>query len=549
MKKGDIISIKIEGINERGKSYGIIDNNRVFVNINAAKDQIVEGRLNKTRKKRYELNDCKIIDYANRKNQIYQELERQCGGCNFQYYTYEEQLYLKKENIKRLLDQCIKYEYEFQEPIQSVEKQGYRNKMEFSFGNEYLDGPTILGLHKQNSFHDIVNVSGCKLMDANFDMIYNKVDEISKKFGLNFYHRLKHVGYLRNLVIRKGKNDILVNLVTTSDIDKKIEKDYLEELKKELLILPLKYGYKITGILHTLNDGLQDMVVSEKENILYGKRDICEEVFDLKFEISPYSFFQTNKKTVEKLYSKVIEYIGQKKDRVVFDLFSGTGTIGQIVSKNCKKVIGIEIVEEAVEKAKANCVLNNIQNCEFIAGDVFSRLENLESPDLLILDPPRGGVGEKTVKKIVEFYPTDEIIYVSCNPRTLCTDLKQFQEYGYTVKKACIVDMFPFTNHVETVALLSKLDSKKYISVELPLDDMDLTRAESKVTYKQIQNYVFEKFGFKISTLYIAQVKRKWGLDVREHYNMSKNEKQKIPKSPIEKEEAILDALRHFKMK
>lgn len=548
MKKGDIISIKIEGINERGKSYGIIDNNRVFININAAKDQIVEGRLNKTRKKRYELNDCKIIDYANRKNQIYQELERQCGGCNFQYYTYEEQLYLKKENIKRLLDQCIKYEYEFQEPIQSVEKQGYRNKMEFSFGNEYLDGPTILGLHKQNSFHDIVNVSGCKLMDANFDMIYNKVDEISKKFGLNFYHRLKHVGYLRNLVIRKGKNDILVNLVTTSDIDKKIEKDYLEELKKELLNLPLKDGYKITGILHTLNDGLQDMVVSEKENILYGKRDICEEVFDLKFEISPYSFFQTNKKTVEKLYSKVIEYIGQKKDRVVFDLFSGTGTIGQIVSKNCKKVIGIEIVEEAVEKAKANCVLNNIQNCEFIAGDVFSRLENLESPDLLILDPPRGGVGEKTVKKIVEFYPTDEIIYVSCNPRTLCTDLKQFQEYGYTVKKACIVDMFPFTNYVETVALLSKLDSKKYISVELPLDDMDLTRAESKVTYKQIQNYVFEKFGFKISTLYIAQVKKKWGLDVRKHYNMSKNEKQKIPKSPIEKEEAILDALRHFKM-
>lgn len=457
MKKGDIISIKIEGINERGKSYGIIDNNRVFVNINAAKDQIVEGRLNKTRKKRYELNDCKIIDYANRKNQIYQELERQCGGCNFQYYTYEEQLYLKKENIKRLLDQCIKYEYEFQEPIQSVEKQGYRNKMEFSFGNEYLDGPTILGLHKQNSFHDIVNVSGCKLMDANFNMIYNKVDEISKKFGLNFYHRLKHVGYLRNLVIRKGKNDILVNLVTTSDIDKKIEKDYLKELKKELLNLPLKDGYKITGILHTLNDGLQDMVVSEKENILYGKRDICEEVFDLKFEISPYSFFQTNKKTVEKLYSKVIEYIGQKKDRVVFDLFSGTGTIGQIVSKNCKKVIGIEIVEEAVEKAKANCVLNNIQNCEFIAGDVFSRLENLENPDLLILDPPRGGVGEKTVKKIVEFYPTDEIIYVSCNPRTLCTDLKQFQEYGYTVKKTCIVDMFPFTNHVETVVLMSKV--------------------------------------------------------------------------------------------
>jgi len=548
MKKGDIISIKIEGINERGKSYGIIDNNRVFVNINAAKDQIVEGRLNKTRKKRYELNDCKIIDYANRKNQIYQELERQCGGCNFQYYTYEEQLYLKKENIKRLLDQCIKYEYEFQEPIQSVEKQGYRNKMEFSFGNEYLDGPTILGLHKQNSFHDIVNVSGCKLMDANFNMIYNKVDEISKKFGLNFYHRLKHVGYLRNLVIRKGKNDILVNLVTTSDIDKKIEKDYLEEMKKELLNLPLKDGYKITGILHTLNDGLQDMVVSEKENILYGKRDICEEVFDLKFEISPYSFFQTNKKTVEKLYSKVIEYIGQKKDRVVFDLFSGTGTIGQIVSKNCKKVIGIEIVEEAVEKAKANCVLNNIQNCEFIAGDVFSRLENLENPDLLILDPPRGGVGEKTVKKIVEFYPTDEIIYVSCNPRTLCTDLKQFQEYGYTVKKTCIVDMFPFTNHVETVALLSKLNTKYHLDIEIGEDELLEIDFSKDATYGEIKKFVLDKYGLKVSSLYIAQVKRKHGIIERENYNISKKENQRVLNCPEDKEKAIENALEYFGM-
>lgn len=463
MKKGESVRIKIVGINERGKSYGLLEDNKVYININAAKDQIVEGILTKTRKKKYELNHCKILDYAGRTNQIYSELERQCGGCNYQYYTYEEQLKLKCENIKKLLDQVIKKEYEFQEPIQSVEKQGYRNKMEFSFGNEYLDGPTILGLHKQNSFHDIVNVSGCKLMDANFNMIYNKVDEISKKFNLNFYHRLKHEGYLRNLVIRKGKNDILVNLVTTSQIDKEIEEKYLENLKDELLSLKFIQNYTITGILHTLNDGLQDMVVSEKENILYGKRDICEELFDLKFEISPYSFFQTNKKTIEKLYSKVIEYIGNKKDRVVFDLFSGTGTIGQIVSKKCKKVIGIEIVEEAVKKAKANCLLNNIQNCEFIAGDVFSKLENLEKPDLLILDPPRNGVGEKVVKKIAEFYSTNEIIYVSCNPRTLCTDLKQFQEYGYEVKKVCIVDMFPFTNHCEVVVLISKKQEFEFI--------------------------------------------------------------------------------------
>lgn len=455
MKKGEIIRIKIDDINERGKSYGILDENRIYVNINAAKGQIVEGKLTKTRHKRYELTNCKILDYAGRINQIYNELERQCGGCNFQYYTYKEQLELKARNLKRNLDSCIKNEYIFEVPIESVEKIGYRNKMEFSFGNEYLDGPTILGLHKQNSFHDIVDVSNCKLMDDNFNKIYMKINEITKLSSLDFYHRLKHVGYLRNVVLRKGNNGILVNIVTTSQIDENVESIYLNKIKEELLNLNL-YGFSITGILHTINDRLQDMVYSEKEKLIYGEQDLEEKILGLKFRISPYSFFQTNSKTVEKLYSKVLEYLGDRENIVAFDLFSGTGTIGQIISKKCSKVYGIEIVEEAVIKANENCKLNNIQNCKFIAGDVFEKIDGLENPDLLVLDPPRNGVGEKTINKLLDLYDTEKIVYVSCNPKTLVNDLKIFQNRGYDVKKVCMVDMFCYTNHVESVVLMTR---------------------------------------------------------------------------------------------
>ena len=466
MKKGEIVRIKIEDINERGKSYGFVNEDRVYVNINAAKDMVVEGKLTKTRHKRFELTNCQILDYAGRANQIYDELQRQCGGCNFQYYTYEEQLQLKARNLKRNLDSCIKNEYIFEEPIESVEKIGYRNKMEFSFGNEYLDGPTILGLHKQNSFHDIVDVSNCKLMDDNFNKIYIKINEITKLSGLDFYHRLKHTGYLRNVVLRKGCNDILVNIVTTSQIDKNVENIYLDKISEELLNLDL-FGFSITGILHTVNDRLQDMVYSEKETLIYGKKDLEEKILGLKFRISPYSFFQTNSKTVEKLYSKVLDYLGDEKDIVAFDLFSGTGTIGQIISKKCSKVYGIEIVEEAVIKANENCKLNGIENCKFIAGDVFEKIDGLENPNILVLDPPRNGVGEKTINKLLDLYQVEKIVYVSCNPKTLVSDLKIFQSRGYEIKKVCIVDMFPFTNHVETVALLSKLDVDKHIDIEI----------------------------------------------------------------------------------
>ena len=467
LKKGDLIQLKIVNLDTKGRAYGFFDENKIYVNINAAQNQVVEGIFVKRRRK-FELIHCKIVDFAGRKNAIYDDISRQNSGCNYQYYTYDEQLEIKVGHIKKELDRIIKYNYVFEEPVRSVKPDKYRNKMEFSFGNATKGGPIILGLHKQNSFHDIVEVDGLKLMDDNFNKIYIFCNEFCKKTGFDFYHRLDHIGFFRNLVIRKAEftKQILVNIVTTTQISQLEKEKFQKEFKEGLLALNLEDNFKITGILHTFNDNFSDMVISESETILYGERDLTEEIFGLKFKISPYSFFQTNSQTVEKLYGKVLEYLEKIENlkingATVFDLFSGTGTIGQIVSKKAKQVYGIELVPEAVEKADENAKLNNISNASFIAGDVFEKLDEFDNaginPNILILDPPRAGIGEKTITKLIK-YNTKNIIYVSCNPKTLVTDLIKFGEHGYKLIICSAVDMFPYTPHVEVVGLLEKTD-------------------------------------------------------------------------------------------
>lgn len=324
--------------------------------------------------------------------------------------------------------------------------------------------------------------------------------------------------------------------------------DILSEYLNGLLEIKLEDDYEITGVLHTINDNLSDTVQSDKEYILYGKRDIFECINGLKFNISPYSFFQINTKTAQLLYNKAIELIDCDNKEIAFDLFSGTGTIGQILANEYKKVYSIEIVREAVDKAIENAKLNNLDNIVYLCGDVFEKLKEIQDiPNVVVIDPPRPGIGKKTIERLIE-YNIDSYLYISCNPISLVEDIKVFQNMGYYVKKVRIVDMFPFTNHVETVALLSKLDVDKHIDVVNELDELDLTSAESKATYAQIKEYVWNKFELKVSTLYIAQIKKKCGIELREHYNKSKKEKQIIPQCTPEKEEAIMDALRHFKM-
>ncbi|RDU23736.1 23S rRNA (uracil(1939)-C(5))-methyltransferase RlmD [Anaerosacchariphilus polymeriproducens] len=386
----------------------------------------------------------------------------QCGGCTYQNLSYEEQLRLKENQVKELLDQVLMNDTGTQaylfEGIKGSPKQfAYRNKMEFSFGDEIKDGPLALGMHKRGSFHDIVTVSDCQIVDQDYRKILNCVLEFFKERNIDFYHKMQHIGYLRHLLVRRGEKtgEILVVLVTTTQ-----ETIDLSELVDTLLRLSL--NGEIVGILNTLNDSLADVVQSDKTNLLYGQDYFYEELLGLKFKISPFSFFQTNSSGAELLYETARDYVGNlsdsasEPDKVIFDLYSGTGTIAQILAPVARKVVGVEIVEEAVEAAKENAKLNGLHNCEFIAGDVLKVIDSIEDkPDFIVLDPPRDGIHPKALEKIIDF-GVDKMVYISCKPTSLVRDLEVLLSRGYWVEKAVAVDMFPGTVHVETVCLMER---------------------------------------------------------------------------------------------
>lgn len=479
-----------------------------------------------------------------------------CGGCMYQTMPYEEQMKMKEGQIRRIMDEAVDGEYLFEGVKASPKEFAYRNKMEFSFGDEYKDGPLSLGLHKKGSTYDVLTASDCKLVHEDMNKILVCVLEYFKERKVSYYKKMQHVGYLRHLLLRRGDTtgEILVNLVTTTQ-----EEYDLSELTEQLLQLPLEG--KIVGILHILNDSLSDVVKSDETRVLYGQDFFYEKLLGLQFKITPFSFFQPNTKGAEVLYETVREYIGDIRDLTVFDLFSGTGTISQVLAPVAKKVIGVEIVEEAVEAAKENAERNGLSNCEFIAGDVFQVLDEIEEkPDVIILDPPRDGIHPKALPKILD-YGVDRIVYISCKMTSLARDLEMIQQRGYTVEKMTAVDQFCETVHVETVVMLShkKPDSVINVKVEfgegegkVPLDNIAKRAAaykpKERVTYKMIKEYIEAKYGFKVHTAYIAEVKRDLGLPMYDAPNAVEELKQPRKHPTPEKVEAIKDALKHFEV-
>ena len=329
----------------------------------------------------------------------------------------------------------------------------YRNKMEFSFGDAYKDGPLTLGLHKKGSTYDILTTADCKIVHEDMTKILSCVLAYFQKIGAPYYHKMSHEGYLRHLLLRRAETtgEILVNLVTTS------QKEYdLTPLTDQIRSLSLKGT--IVGILHLINDSVADVVQSDETRILYGQDYFYETILGLRFKITPFSFFQTNSLGAEVLYSTARDYIGDTKDQTVFDLYSGTGTIAQILASVAKEVIGVEIVEEAVVAARENATRNGLSNCRFIAGDVLKVLDDIpEKPDFIVLDPPRDGIHPKALPKIIS-YGVNHMVYISCKPTSLARDLDVLIKSGYRVEKVTCVDMFCSTVHVETVCLLSRKD-------------------------------------------------------------------------------------------
>ena len=554
LKKGSVYEGKVEKVDFPNKAtVWVTDEDgqkKKAIVKNAIPGQTVRFCVNKKRKGHCEGRLMEVVEKSPLETNPACPHFGKCGGCTYQTVAYEEQLKIKSAQVEKLLSEVVSGELPFEGIIGSPVTEEYRNKMEFSFGDEYKDGPLALGLHKRNSMYDIVPVTECKIIDEDYRKILTCVQNYAIEKELPFQHKLSHEGYLRHLLVRKSvkTGQILVDIVTTTQI----EHDFTELVNR---LTSIEYKGTLTGVLHTFNDSLADAVINEKTELLYGQDYIEEELLGLRFKITPFSFFQTNSLGAEVLYSKAREYVlsggfgdvaGSKP--VIYDLYTGTGTIAQMLSPVASKVIGVEIVAEAVEAAKKNAAQNGLTNCEFIADDVLKALDNIEiKPDFIVLDPPRDGIHPKALEKIID-YGVDRMVYISCKPTSLARDLVTLQERGYKVEKCCCVDMFPNTGHVETVVLLSQQKPDDTIEIDLDLDELDATSAELKATYQEIKDYVLKEFGLKVSSLYISQVKRKCGIEVGENYNLSKSENTRVSQCPKEKEEATKAILKYYAM-
>ena len=491
MKKGQVVEGIIERVEFPNKGIITTEEGKQVIVKNGVQGQKVSASVNKIRKGKCEGRLLEVLA----KSPL--ELDEpgcvhfaECGGCTYQTLPYEEQLKMKAEQVKKLIDDVIapiSEGYEFLGIKASPMQKAYRNKMEFSFGDAYKDGPLALGMHKRGSFYDIVPVPECQIVDEDFRTVLMTTLEYFAAQGSTFYHKLRHEGYLRHLLVRKAvkTGEILVDLVTTTQLkhmgvagdgdaengtcdvvcgDLQAKEAALLDAWKEALVAK-EYVGKMTGILHTKNDSLADVVANDGTDVLYGQDYFFEELLGLRFKITPFSFFQTNSLGAEVLYETARSFIGDaltgedvaENGKVVFDLYSGTGTIAQMLSPVAKKVIGVEIIEEAVEAAKINAELNGLHNCEFIAGDVLKVIDDIEEkPEYIVLDPPRDGIHPKALEKIIR-YGVPQMVYISCKPTSLARDLEVLQARGYKVEKVCCVDMFPNTVHVETTVLLQKV--------------------------------------------------------------------------------------------
>lgn len=457
MKKGQVYEGMIESVEfpNKGKVF-LPEEERCVIVKNGVPGQKVRFSVNKIRKGKAEGRLLEVLEPSPIEIESKCPHFGQCGGCTYQNLPYEEQVRIKEAQVKAMMDGAVEGDYIWEGVKPSPVTQEYRNKMEFSFGDEYKDGPLALGMHKRGSFHDIVNVSDCQIVDEDYRKILTCTLEYAKETGLPYYHRMRHIGFFRHLLVRKAvkTKEILIDLVTTTEAELEKEFDGQRWVKK---LLSLELDGTIAGILNTKNDSVADVVKDEGTEILYGQDYFYEELLGLKFKITPFSFFQTNSLGAEVLYETAREYIGETKDKVIFDLYSGTGTIAQILAPVAKKVVGVEIVEEAVEAARENAELNGLNNCTFWAGDVLKVIDELgEVPDLIMLDPPRDGVHPKALEKITNF-GVDRIVYIACKPTSLARDLEMLQGRGYRVERIGCVDLFPGTVHIETVCLMSKV--------------------------------------------------------------------------------------------
>ena len=556
MQKNDTVVVEITDIGVNGEGIGKIDGYTLFIK-DAVIGDVAEVKVIKAKKNYGYARLINVLEPSNSRVEPKCPFARKCGGCQIQEMSYEKQLEFKERKVRGNLERIGGFPSELlertKEPIIGMETPFYyRNKAQFPFGTD-KEGNPVTGFYAGRT-HDIIANTNCILGAAVNEHILESILDFMKKYKIRSYDEKTGTGLFRHVLLRYGftTKEIMVCFVVNKDkADKSGEWfPHQKELVEELAKID-----GMTSITASPNTKRTNVIMGDTFEVLWGQGYITDYIGSVKYQISPLSFYQVNPVQTEKLYSQALEYAGLKGDETVWDLYCGIGTISLFLAQKAKMVRGVEIIPAAIENAKENARLNGFDNTEFFVGkaeevlpEQFARTG--ERADVIVVDPPRKGCDETLLSTIIEMQP-DRVVYVSCDSATLARDLKYLCERGYELKKVCPVDMFPNTVSVETVVLLSQLKQKpdNYINVTIELDDMDITSAETKATYDEIKKYVAEhNAGMKVSNLYISQVKRKCGIEVGKNYNLPKNEDSRQPQCPEDKESAIVEALKHFKM-
>ena len=553
MNKNDIVTVEITDIGVSGEGIGHVDGYTFFIK-DAVIGDVVEAKVMKAKKNYGYARLMKVITPSEYRVEPKCAFARRCGGCQIQEMSYDRQLVFKDQKIRGNLERIGGFTKDqidtVMQPVVGMEHPfGYRNKAQFPFGTD-KEGNPITGFYAGRT-HDIIANTDCALGVEQNKEILEIILQYMRENKIKSYNEKTGKGLIRHALIRYGfkTKEIMVCLVING---KKLP-------KAERLIEKLIQIEGMTSITISPNTRRDNVIMGDSYEILWGQGYITDYIGNVKYQISPLSFYQVNPVQTEKLYGLALEYADLKGNETVWDLYCGIGTISLFLAQKAKQVYGVEIVPQAIDDAKENAKINAIDNAEFFVGKAeevlpeyyaeYEREHNGETAhaDVIVVDPPRKGCDETLLETIVKMQP-EKVVYVSCDSATLARDLKYLCANGYEIRMCRGVDQFPQSVHVETVVLLSRKTPDDTIEVDLDLDELDITSAESKATYQEIKDYVLKEFGLKVSTLYISQIKRKCGIEVGEHYNISQKENQKVPQCPKEKEDAIRAALEHFAM-
>lgn len=555
IRKNDVYTVKIEDLSTDGSGIGKVDGYTLFVK-DALIGDLAEVKVIKTKKNYGYGRLMRILEPSPDRAEAPCPLARSCGGCQIQHLSYERQLAFKENKVRNLLDRVGKIEDYIMHPIIGMENPYYyRNKAQYPVGVG-KDGQIVTGFYAGHS-HVIVDSSRCYIQAPVNEQILEIVKKWMTEYHIRPYDENTHQGLVRHILTRVGfkTGEIMVCLIING---KKLP--YALELSERLQVID-----GMTSISYNINTEKTNVILGDKVVTVWGQDYITDYIGDVKYQISPLSFYQVNPVQTEKLYKAALDFANPGPEDVIWDLYCGIGTISLFMAQKAKQVYGVEIVPQAIEDAKRNAAINGIKNAEFYVGKAEEVLpktyeEKHIHADIIVVDPPRKGCEESLLACITEMQPK-RVVYVSCDPATLARDLKYLEGRGYKVEEVQCVDMFGHSVHVESIVLLSHKspDSTINIKVEfgegegkVPLDAI-AERAKKyqpkpKITYKMIQEYVEKKYGFKVHTAYIAEVKRSLGLTMYDAPNAVEKLRQPRKRPPKEKVEAIMEALKYFEV-